>query len=195
MADRVRNILRAFHGATASLAGRMGFVPAPAAGDESKMLRGDGTWATPSGGNDPRIFTAVKSADESVTSSTTTQNDDHLALTVHANKVFTAVYYLNITCAAWTGSAGAIKCEWTYASGTTFYAGFVNDLSSEGGVIQTGTLLSACHYAATSADIIVVTGTWGGSDGTLQLKWAQRGSSGTATTVRKGSSVVVWELA
>jgi hypothetical protein len=34
-------------GATASAAGTKGLVPAPAKGNQSKFLRGDGTWATP----------------------------------------------------------------------------------------------------------------------------------------------------
>ncbi|MBO4745712.1 MAG: hypothetical protein J5613_01410, partial [Alphaproteobacteria bacterium] len=33
-------------GATSSVAGTAGLVPAPAAGDEAKFLRGDGTWGT-----------------------------------------------------------------------------------------------------------------------------------------------------
>lgn len=37
----------AFGGATSSAAGSAGFVPAPAAGNQSKYLRGDGTWDTP----------------------------------------------------------------------------------------------------------------------------------------------------
>lgn len=37
-------------GAGASAAGAKGLVPAPASGDNEKYLRGDGTWATPSGG-------------------------------------------------------------------------------------------------------------------------------------------------
>lgn len=40
----------AFTGATASTAGVAGLVPAPAAGDESKVLKGDGTWAVFEGG-------------------------------------------------------------------------------------------------------------------------------------------------
>lgn len=35
----------AFDGATASTAGAKGAVPAPSAGDEDKVLRGDGTWS------------------------------------------------------------------------------------------------------------------------------------------------------
>lgn len=42
-----------FTGATSSIAGSAGLVPAPAAGDDSKFLAGDGTWQTvSSGGSD-----------------------------------------------------------------------------------------------------------------------------------------------
>ena len=40
-----------FTGATSSVAGANGLVPAPAAGDEGKFLKGDGTWATVSSGS------------------------------------------------------------------------------------------------------------------------------------------------
>ena len=40
----------AMTGATSSAAGTAGVVPAPAAGDEGKFLKGDGTWATAGGG-------------------------------------------------------------------------------------------------------------------------------------------------
>lgn len=39
-----------FKGATAQVAGEKGQVPAPAIADSEKFLKGDGTWATPSGG-------------------------------------------------------------------------------------------------------------------------------------------------
>jgi hypothetical protein len=35
-------------GATSSDAGTAGLVPAPAANNQNKFLKGDGTWATPS---------------------------------------------------------------------------------------------------------------------------------------------------
>lgn len=38
-------------GATSSVAGAQGLVPAPAAGDQDKYLKGDGTWAAVSGGS------------------------------------------------------------------------------------------------------------------------------------------------
>lgn len=44
-------LMPAMTGSTSSLAGGAGAVPAPAAGDEDKFLRGDGTWAAGGGGN------------------------------------------------------------------------------------------------------------------------------------------------
>ena len=41
-----------FSGATSSTAGTSGIVPAPAAGDQGKFLRADGTWQTVGGGSD-----------------------------------------------------------------------------------------------------------------------------------------------
>lgn len=40
----------AMTGATSSAAGTAGIVPAPASGDQDKVLKGDGTWGTVSGG-------------------------------------------------------------------------------------------------------------------------------------------------
>lgn len=46
----------AMSGATSSVAGKSGFVPAPAAGDDEKFLKGDGTWANVSSyGNEDAI--------------------------------------------------------------------------------------------------------------------------------------------
>lgn len=43
-------------GATASTAGTQGSAPAPAAGDQNKYLKGDGTWATVQSGQDALII-------------------------------------------------------------------------------------------------------------------------------------------
>ncbi len=52
--------------ATASVAGKAGLVPAPAAGKQASFLRGDGTWATPTDTNTWRGIT------DSLTSTSTT---------------------------------------------------------------------------------------------------------------------------
>lgn len=54
----------AFIGATNQAAGTMGFVPAPAIGDETKFLCGNGSWAVPSsgGGAPVSVFTGATSS-------------------------------------------------------------------------------------------------------------------------------------
>lgn len=53
---------KVFAGATSTAAGLSGLVPAPAAGDESKFLRGDGLWSTVgSGGASIAVFTGATS--------------------------------------------------------------------------------------------------------------------------------------
>lgn len=48
--EELRLVQDDFIGATSSMAGTDGLVPAPAAGDQSKVLLGDGTWSTVTGG-------------------------------------------------------------------------------------------------------------------------------------------------
>lgn len=45
--EKDTNTWTALKGATASAAGTAGYAPAPAAGDQGKFLKGDGTWGTP----------------------------------------------------------------------------------------------------------------------------------------------------
>jgi hypothetical protein len=47
-----------FLGPTAGGVGTRGQVPAPAIGDETKFLRGDGTWADGGGGGGSTVYTA-----------------------------------------------------------------------------------------------------------------------------------------
>ena len=44
VATELESIAVDFTGATSIAGGASGFVPAPAAGDQNKFLRGDGTW-------------------------------------------------------------------------------------------------------------------------------------------------------
>lgn len=56
--DRMNSISGATDmvGATADTAGEHGLVPAPAAGDQNKYLRGDGTWSDAGGGGGTSDF-------------------------------------------------------------------------------------------------------------------------------------------
>lgn len=77
-------LLSAFVGDSGS-GGTKGLVPAPAAGDASKFLKGDGTFATPAGGADPWAYS--KLAADFVTNSASAVNTG-LAFTPAANKVY-----------------------------------------------------------------------------------------------------------
>ena len=52
LAQKIRNKAddNTFVGASSLIAGSKGLVPAPAAGDDAKFLKGDGTWGTVSSG-------------------------------------------------------------------------------------------------------------------------------------------------
>jgi hypothetical protein len=82
--------------------------------------RGDGTWSTPGAGSGGGDTFVRKTADETVTASTTPQNDDHLLWAVDANSVyaFELVLFLSApnTTADWKGN-------FTVPSGTTMWYG------------------------------------------------------------------------
>ena len=54
-AEAIEEVSESMTGATDNTPGTAGRVPTPAAGDNSKFLRGDGTWATPAGGGSSQI--------------------------------------------------------------------------------------------------------------------------------------------
>jgi len=58
-----------FTGATSSVAGTAGYVPAPTINDPEKFLRGDGTWAT------PKVFIAIYGTTTYSEITTARQND------------------------------------------------------------------------------------------------------------------------
>lgn len=142
----------------------------------------------------------VKSADESVTSSTALQDDDELLFAGAANTAyrFRLVAFV-------TGSInGDIKFGFTFPTGaggaTITWMGY--------GVVSTATtqadaLHSAGYVASTTADqtltfnahgngtLIIAEGyiEFGSTAGNLILRWAQGTSNATATIVKKGSSL------
>jgi hypothetical protein len=143
---------------------------------------------------------AAKSADESVTASTTLQNDDHLVVPVAANATYTIDGYLQ-----WIGNdTGDIKFAFAFPSGSTLHWGMIgpDDLAttfaslgtrgtSEWFARTSQTTSSAfIQYSASTAALLgrmsglLVTG---GSAGTLTLQWAQFVSNPTATTLKQGS--------
>lgn len=136
-------------------------------------------------------FTKRKTADESVTSSTVLQDDDHLTFQIGANEEWTANFFLDVGAAlATTG----IKVAVTVPSGATLNA--IATAKSWGGADRRTTT------SGTALDF-TVGGIWtfndpafiplsawilnGSTIGSVTLQFAQSTSNGTAVTVRKGS--------
>jgi hypothetical protein len=144
-----------------------------------------------------------KTADQSVTSSTTLTNDTHLSFAIPAAGTYLADLYLYVTSAA--NAAGSIKLGFSFPAGTLHFA-------SDGGTgMATGTSGSgewAAALSATSGTTVlnysvntgamyinthaILTAT---ASGTLRLMWAQIASNVNATTVKAGSHMRVTQVA
>lgn len=147
---------------------------------------------------------AVKSADQSVTSSTVVVDDTHLQMTLKAN-----IQYDIIGGLFYTGAlAGDLKLQWAFSAST----GTEIDIAGMGLVEAAGTfsgdMMGLARSTSTSPTATITYGAdangvglvimgniiVGTSDTLLKLQWAQGTSSGTATTVMKGSWVRAFPL-
>lgn len=117
-----------------------------------------------------------KPVDESVTSSTTLQDDNHLFFTVPAGTQMRFDGFLNID-----GGAGDFKYTFT-GTGTVTGAWTT---SAGNAALALGVTAPFTPVPVTRGAVGTVNG--GASGGTLKLQWAQNSSSGTATTLKAGS--------
>jgi len=158
----------------------------------------------------PRARVLFKAGNETVTSSTTLQDDDDLAWTFTATGLYKVEFYLSCY-----GDTGDIKTAWTVGSGV---AGFkfadgpadATTATAPGFLSRTNTAVrrsvhgfaTACTYQLNAPSL----GTWinewsvvtvtdvSGVNGKIQLQWAQNSSSATATTVASESHLIVHEM-
>ncbi|MEU0716846.1 hypothetical protein ABZ498_06645 [Streptomyces lavendulocolor] len=143
--------------------------------------------------------TVYKTADESVTSSATLQNDNHLLVSLAAN----AEYIITVRLAANGASSGDIKTAWTFPAGTTTQrfcrgpavssATTTADTTVRASGITNGHLVEINYGVFTTGQQSYIEETLyvftSGTAGTGQLQWAQNVSSATATTVEEGSFI------
>jgi len=126
-----------------------------------------------------------KSADESVTSSTTLQNDDHLFIALVINTNYRFALWLDwdfdssLGKLTFVGPSGATG-QWSTAENNTLSRAlaFVEPLSTTA-TRRTYMLHGQIRTAGTA--------------GNLQFQWAQNSSSGNALTVRTGSWLEILE--
>lgn len=148
--------------------------------------------------------TATKTATESVTSSTTLQNDDQLAAPTEVNATYeVALLLLHDSDAT---AAGDIKIGWTGPAGATLTWGVhgANTAQTTSTAVaavnmQTRTIAEVAAFGGgdSTGTVALVYGTLvtAGTAGTLQLQWAQETSNAVATNVRAGSRLTLTRTA
>ena len=167
-------------------------------GGTTQVLRADGSWGTP-------VTYVRKTADESVTSSTVFQDDDHLVFAVGANEVWNVEYMFRFKGA----TGGDLKLAITYPDScviSCFSLGPGSAMGTDAAdgngrwqVIEpaSGALcaLYGCAGVTELSGFLRVLVRNGANAGNIQLQWAQYASSGTATIIYTNSYLVAMRLA
>lgn len=151
---------------------------------------------------DSVALTAYKTADQSVASSTTLQDDNHLLIPVGAGEVWAFEATLFIDAGA-TGADIKVGISWPSVD-----AGILASLGAEMGLTDpsqtTIRLITRPESLEVFAGIdgtfgtvmrVFAAATIGATPGDVTLRWAQYASSATATTIKKYSYLVGKELA
>lgn len=149
----------------------------------------------------------AKSADETVTSNATLQNDDHLVLPVVANAVYTFALDLYMTEA--TDFVGDFKMSFTCPTGAAF------DMHGSGahatnltiGTSSDGEWIGKLATSSAAATLAFGVGTgltgvrvygrlvMSSTAGNFQLQWAQNASDASGTTLKAGSQMTMTRVA
>jgi hypothetical protein len=147
-------------------------------------------WATATAG--ATIISVRKSANQSITSSTTLTNDSQLKFAIGANETW--VFYANLQPQSTAGGIH-IKYAFTYPAGATLVWSPPNVVCNSDGVIRLGEGCTGTTSVSMNVDNLIrpqfIMGSIlnGGTAGDLQLQWAQVTSSATAMTMNAGSMI------
>lgn len=146
------------------------------------------------------ILFARKTADETISSSTTLQNDDHLFVSVAANTVYDVTlemrelsqpgddFKLGFTMPASATFTGALRGPATSATG--FSGAETQSIEFTGGPLAIGGV-AGVNLPISVRGLLITAGT----AGTLQIQWAQNSSSASGTTVKANSYLLLRQVA
>jgi hypothetical protein len=132
-----------------------------------------------------------KSVNESLSGSIVLQNDDHLKLSLAANKTYVID---GVVFASSTSATPDIQISFFGQTDSTITVGYTNDINEM--VLESGQTSSRINLPANTPTSIHVKGTvkTGGTSGDFQLKWSQVTSSSAFTTVMAGSYLKAEEI-
>jgi len=166
------------------------------AGDAEEITIGSGLSlsGTTLSANGAPTFVVTKTADETVTSSTTLQDDDHLSQSLTGGKSYYWELALLVGRSNTTNSP-VLKIA-IDASSTGYWAPFGTFFASN---LTDGTTVNTNATVSTNVGIptrITINGTSKTSTTTtLQVKWAQNVSVATGLILYAGSRLTIWEVA
>lgn len=140
-----------------------------------------------------------KTADESVTSSTTLQDDDHLTFAIAANEEWIADFFVSGT---FNGTNGGIKFAVTAPAGATLEASATGGSGTTASIsvrtTTSGTSMGDFTFSSSPTTTVNHIHVWvlnGATPGSVTLQWAQAASFGTATLLAKGSHMIAHRVA
>ena len=142
---------------------------------------------------------AGKTADETLSNSTTLQNDDDLLIALDANSYYAVECYLEYTTAI-TGTIAGIKAAFVLTGMGGLFTGYrviAADTVPVPILRVAGTAADpfTASYNFATGDVVVITGSISTAGaGTLQLQWAQNVLSANSLTVGKRSYLRVLKL-
>lgn len=138
-----------------------------------------------------------KTAAESVASSTTLQDDDHLTIALQPG-IYRFTFILEATWAASVGMKVSLACDATNAqvNAAVIFSNSSGSTPSGWGYLTTfaGTI-SHETYAGSNAPVLIEGALTLADAGTFNLQWAQATSSATNTTIEDGSRLFVERIA
>jgi hypothetical protein len=139
----------------------------------------------------------LKTTNESVTSSTTFQNDDHLVLTLGANETWEFEGW--IVASVGNNNAPDFKYRFVLPAGASIIYNRTHQLTTASSASEFALVTAASgassefsiDMASNNVFLVRVRGvvTNGNTAGNLQFQWAQNSSHSTATTVQAGSFI------
>jgi len=139
----------------------------------------------------------VKTAAESVTSSTVLQNDDVLLFPIGASETWIASFVLyvdgdaagdiKVTVAGPAGATGRVSVVGPGTTATTFENATANNQVNALGTAPPAGTLGTGNVTVVLVDALIINGA---TPGNVTLQWAQNTSSATATRVLDASYVI-----
>ena len=179
----------------------LGRGSASGSGDVQELTIGSGltltgTELSASGGLGAPVAVVTKTADETITSSTTLQDDDHLTYTLDANKH----YYIELIL-LWSRSNASAGVDTASLGMSGSSAGILRRVSNSTVILTDGTssltggstFMSIGTTSNVFPDNAIATFRTSASTA-IRFRWAQVSSSATGSTLRKGSCMKIYDL-